>query len=149
MELDKIEILLEKYFQAETTKAEEQKLRRYFSSDKVAQHLEQYRSLFCYFEQAKAYKTDSKLVLPSENTFNKFNLSIAAAVLILLGVGVYNWKLSEADEPKKIAEINDPKVAFRETQKALALLSEHLNTGIESVQYLDNYQQSKNKIFKK
>jgi hypothetical protein len=149
MELYRIEILLEKYFQAETTKAEEQELKAYFSSNNVAQHLEQYQSIFGYFAQSKTDSMHAQLVLPKQNKVKKYNLSIAAAVLVLLGIGVYTWKSKEANAPKSLTEINDPEVAFRETQKALALLSEHLNTGIESVQYLDNYQQSKNKIFKK
>jgi hypothetical protein len=149
MELDRIENLLEKYFQAETTKAEEQELKVYFSSNKVAQHLEQYQSIFCYFTQSKTAKSNTRLVLPKQNKFKKYNLSIAATVLVLIGIGGYIWKYNKANEPKSISEINNPEVAFRETQKALALISEHLNTGIKSVQYLDNYQQSKNKIFNK
>ncbi len=43
MALDKIEQLLEKYFEAETSIAEENELRVYFSSQDVAQHLQQYQ----------------------------------------------------------------------------------------------------------
>ena len=42
-----------------------------------------------------------------------------------------------------------PEVAFRETQKALAMISEHVNKGIVSMKYLNEYEQSKNRIFKK
>ena len=43
MELYKIEELIEKYFQGETSIAEEKELTNYFSSSNVAQHLEQDR----------------------------------------------------------------------------------------------------------
>jgi hypothetical protein len=46
MESVKIDYLVEKYFQGETSIAEEKELRTYFSSSDVAQHLEQYRPIF-------------------------------------------------------------------------------------------------------
>ena len=53
MELDRIENLLEKYFEGETSIAEEKELKVYFSSGDVAQHLEQYKAIFGYFSEAK------------------------------------------------------------------------------------------------
>ena len=53
MALDKIEKLLEKYFEAGTSIAEEKELKNYFSSSNVAQHLEQYKPLFGHAVQAK------------------------------------------------------------------------------------------------
>ena len=44
---------------------------------------------------------------------------------------------------------SDPKIAFRETQKALAMISESVNKGIGSMNYLNEFEQSKNRIFKK
>ena len=43
MALDRIEKLVEKYFEGETSIAEEKELKTYFSSTDVAQHLEQYK----------------------------------------------------------------------------------------------------------
>ena len=50
----KIENLVEKYFQAETSIAEENELRNYFSSQNVVAHLEQYKPLFAYLSLAAA-----------------------------------------------------------------------------------------------
>ncbi len=38
-------------------------------------------------------------------------------------------------------------MAFRETQKALALLSGNVNKGLESVKYVDELETAKEKIF--
>ena len=53
MELVKIDYLVEKYFQGETSIAEEKELRSYFSSLDVAPHLEQYKAVFGYFTKQK------------------------------------------------------------------------------------------------
>ncbi|MFY8065226.1 MAG: hypothetical protein ACOVNM_01920 [Flavobacterium sp.] len=53
MALDRIEILLEKYFEAETSIAEEKELKDYFASSDVAPHLEHYKPIFGYVTQAK------------------------------------------------------------------------------------------------
>jgi hypothetical protein len=44
---------------------------------------------------------------------------------------------------------DSPELAMEQTERALALVSEHLNTGIESVSYINEYENSKDKIFKK
>ena len=62
MELDNIEKLLEKYFKATTTVAEEKTLETYFSQESVATHLEQYAPIFQYFSTAK------------EERFTKWNI---------------------------------------------------------------------------
>ena len=49
MELDNIEKLLEKYFEASTSVAEEEAIKAYFSQEQVAAHLEQYAPMFHYF----------------------------------------------------------------------------------------------------
>jgi hypothetical protein len=60
MELTKIEILIEKYFQGETSIAEEKELRSYFSTSNVAPHLEQYKAMFGYFTEAKKTRIRSR-----------------------------------------------------------------------------------------
>ena len=49
MEFNKMEALLEKYFEGETSIAEENELKDYFSSSNVAPHLEQYQSFIWIF----------------------------------------------------------------------------------------------------
>lgn len=147
MELDRIEIILEKYFQGDTSIAEENELTNYFSSPDVAQHLEQYKPLFGYFSQAREQKFTPEIPLQTKKR-NVAWLSIAASVVVLLGIGTFTFLNQEKVEKHDLGTYDNPEVAFRETQKALALLSENVNVGIESVQYIDEYQNSKDLIFK-
>ncbi|WP_035649690.1 hypothetical protein [Flavobacterium sp. ASV13] len=151
MELDRIENILEKYFQGETTIAEEKELKDYFSSPNVAQHLEQYQPMFGYFSQVKQQKSTQEIPLQTKKR-NVAWLSIAASAVVLLGIGTYFFA-SEKDTAPAVAQselgtYDNPEEALAATQKALALLSNNVNVGIESVQYINEYEQSKNKIFK-
>ncbi|MFE3869538.1 hypothetical protein ACFX5E_15860 [Flavobacterium sp. LS2P90] len=156
MELNKIELLIEKYFQGETSIVEENELRTYFSSLNVAQHLEQYKPLFGYLSLAADQKFAQEIpLLPIpklRDEYKKRNvpwLSMAASVIVLMGIGTYvYYNYEDANSKQDLGTYDDPEVAFRQTQKALALLSNHVNVGIESVHYIKEYQESKELIFK-
>jgi len=147
MEHNKIEILLEKYLEGKTSIAEGKELRDYFSTSNVAKHLEQHKSLFECFSEEK-----EQGVSPSPKSRDKKRtvvwLSIAASVVVLLGIGTYVYFNSNPSQNLNLGTYNDPEIAFKETQKALNLLSNHVNAGIESVHYVEEYQHSKNLIFK-
>ncbi|MHC0442255.1 hypothetical protein [Flavobacterium sp. 3-210] len=151
MELDRIENILEKYFQGETTIAEEKELKEYFSSPNVAQHLEQYQPMFGYFSQVKQQKSTQEIPLQTKKR-NVAWLSIAASAVVLLGIGTYFFTSEKNSAPavaqSELGTYDNPEEALAATQKALALLSNNVNVGIESVQYINEYEQSKNKIFK-
>ncbi|MFV5695151.1 hypothetical protein ACM55G_06890 [Flavobacterium sp. LB3P122] len=148
MEFNKIEILLEKYFEGVTSIAEENELRNYFSSLDVAQHLEKYKPMFSYFLQAKGQMLNQEIPLQSRKRYVAW-LSIAASVVVLLGIWIYVfYNHDNGNEKQDLGTYNDPEVALAATQKALALLSNHVNVGIESVYYIKEYQDSKELIFK-
>lgn len=145
MELDRIEILLEKYFEGETSIAEENELKVYFSSQDVAQHLEHYRAMFGYFSSAKEQKFEQQIPLKSKRQKVAW-LSVAASIVILLGMFTfYNLNINQNED---LGTYDDPEKAFEETQKALNLLSKNVNVGIESMQYMQEYQESTDLIFK-
>ncbi|HNP32844.1 MAG TPA: hypothetical protein PKN96_06085 [Flavobacterium sp.] len=148
MELDRIEKLVEKYFEAETNIAEEKELKDYFASSDVAQHLEQYKPIFGYAVQAKQEQFNAVIPLKIRRKRLVW-LSVAASVAVLLGVGLFTFNNYNQSKSSDYGTYDDPEVAFRETQKALAMISEHVNKGIGSMKYLNEYEQSKNKIFKK
>ena len=155
MELNKIEEILEKYFAGETTVNEEKHLQQYFSSSDVAPHLAQHISLFTYFATSKNVQfveddlTIRTLKLQKRNKKSNFLwLSVAASVMILMGIGFYLFYDSKAFSTKEgLGTYDDPELAFEETQRALNLLSNNVNVGIESVQYVEEYEMAKNRIF--
>ncbi len=150
MALDRIEKLIDKYFEGETSIAEENELKVYFSSTDVAQHLKQYQTIFGYFSQAKEQRFTQEIPLKTKKRNVVMWLSVAASVVVMLGVGTFMYFESNKTEQFVACNSEDsPELALEQTQKALALVSEHLNTGIESVNYINEYENSKNRIFKK
>ena len=148
MELHKIEELLEKYFDGETSIAEESQLQSYFASNDVAQHLEQYKPLFGYFSIAKQESFKQQIApLPVEDNKRRSAwLSVAASVVVLLGAGTFAY-FSQTSQKEDLGTYDDPEIALRETQKALSLLSAQVNKGVESVQYIEEYDEAKDRVF--
>ena len=150
MVLDRIEKLIEKYFEGETSIAEENELKVYFSSTDVAQHLKQYQTIFGYFSQDKEQKFTQEIPLETKKRNIVMWLSVAASVVVMLGVGTFMYFETNTSEQFVACSPEDsPELAMEQTERALALVSEHLNTGIESVSYINEYENSKDKIFKK
>jgi len=147
MELDKINKLLENYFEGATSVEEEQILKKYFNSFEVHESLESYKPLFVYTHQSKKEIFEKSLPFSTNNQKRIVWLSMVASVVLIFGVGYYTFKNVKSTQTDNYGTINDPKIAFIETQKALNLISEHVNKGIEGMNYLQEYQQSKNIIF--
>lgn len=147
MELINIERLLEKYFDGETSTSEENELRTYFSSSDVAQHLEQYKPLFGYFATAKEQQFEQQIPLKT-NKRKVASISIAASVVVLLGAGTFAYfNYHQPKQNQDLGTYDNPEIAFRETQKALELLSSNVNVGVESVQYINEYEATRDKVF--
>ncbi|PIF01319.1 MAG: hypothetical protein CR994_01830 [Maribacter sp.] len=138
MELKKIEELLEKYLDANTSIAEEKELRSYFSQENAPAHLKQYAPMFQYLSTAKEERYTKELSFRNKGSNYKW-LSIAAMVVLFLGIYFGN----EYQE-KKEAEY-----AFNETMKALTLLADNFNKGTEKIAYLKEFENTTQKIYNK
>lgn len=142
MELQQIEGLLEKYLAAETSLQEEEALKAYFASEKVAPHLQEYVPLFSYFRQAKeesytggfSYKPERKRVYSW--------VAVAASIVLMAGVFLQESGVNE------FGSYEDPEIAMEKTKEALDLLSEMMNTGKQDLMYLREFDNTKNKILK-
>ena len=137
MELANIEKLLKKYLNAETTIAEENKLKNYFSSNNVAPHLQEYEALFGYFSTSKKERFTKTIQLKTQKR-NWNWLSVAASLVLLVSVytGYQNNQQKKADK------------IYAETQLAFSMLSANLNKGNVAITQLQHFENTKNKIFK-
>jgi len=145
MELAKIESLLESYFEGNTTLDEERILQKYFSQAFVPGHLQEYKALFSYFAESKAEINEQPIrVKTKKKTRNKSWLSIAAVIVLLFTIyKIVPTRANFTDIEKAEAER-----AFVESQKAFNLISKSLDRGNEQIAYFENYEITKNKIFK-
>ncbi len=141
MESNKIEQLLDKYFESETTLQEEAVLQDYFLNSKVAPHLKEYQALFEYFAKSKGDRYTKTIQLNNKKKNWKW-MSIAASVVLLFSV--YIGYQHNQNQQRAEAEI-----AFKKSQKAFELLSKNLNKRTTAFGYLGTYQKTTNKIFKK
>lgn len=138
MELANVEKLLEKYLEAETSIAEENILKSYFSGDVVAPHLEDYRTIFGYFSASKNERFTKTIQLKRQNWNWKW-LSVAASAILLVSVYAGYQKNQQAKAEK----------IYQETQFAFAMLSANLNKGTAAITELQEFETTTNRIFNK
>ena len=137
MELDRIEKLLEKYFEATATAAEERELRDYFAGEGVAPDLETYRPIFAYFSEAKEERYPRQVPLKPRKQLLRW-ISVAAVGILMLGLYFGN----EYREQRKA------EYAYQQTRKALGLIAQNLDRGTEKVARLSEFEETRQKIYK-
>ena len=159
MELKKIERLLEKYEQCDTTLQEEAQLKHYFTTETVAPHLEAYRALFAYFSSEKQLSYQRPLAVTRSQPYKYRWLAAAAVITIMFST----FMLTSRDEFIKLT--NEEQFVYNETLKAFDLISNQMNKGTaplsalnmistsfeqgkQNVVYLEEFNNSTNKIFK-
>ena len=85
MESAKIEKLLEKYYEAETTLQEEKQLKDYFSRSDVPAHLKEHKDMFNYFNDS-SLETSNRSIKLSQRTIALRWLSVAAMLVFFVSV---------------------------------------------------------------
>lgn len=142
MELSRIETLLVKYFEADTSTAEEQELQHYFSQENVAPHLEEYRSMFAFFSRAKEEQYTKPLPSKPSTKFNTLIRWISVAAVAVFVFGIYFGNPFSTSSQLSDEEL----LAYQQTKDALEFVSLKLNKGAQSIEYLGEFETAKNKI---
>lgn len=168
MALDKIEQLLEKYDNAETTLAEEAQIRAYFTEEDVPAHLESYKLLFQYVSHTKQEQFTKDIPLPAKAFGNKRTklyqwISVAAVAVLMLGA---YFQVNQMNQKTTLDDLSHEQLmAYNQTMKVfnlvssklnqgtdnlgvLDLVSDKLNEGAENLIYLDEFNNTVNKIIK-
>lgn len=138
MDSKRIDDLLQKYWNAETSLEEEQELRAYFAQGSIPENLNETASLFRYFETQKQLGvTDvsfdgnlkKKLKEGKVISISVMQLArIAAGVLVVVAAGYFiRQEVRKAYPTEQEDTYSDPKVAFEETKKALMMISKSFN----------------------
>ena len=144
MELVKIEKLVDKYLNAETTMQEETILKNYFTGDFVAPHLQEYKAMFTYFANTKDEKFTKTIQLEPKKS-KKINfkwLSVAASITLLFTVFVGKPKYDEYKERKQAEKI------YAQVTKGLQMLSKNLQKGENAIAQLNTYESKVNNALK-
>jgi hypothetical protein len=137
MELDRIEKLMEKYFEATATAAEEQELRDYFSGGHVAPHLEAYSPMFAYFSKAKEERFTGEVPLNTRSKTTIYGwISIAAAMVLMFGLYF----------GKQVRDQREAEYAYQETRRAFGLIAQNLDRGTQKVAHLTEFEETKEKL---
>ena len=162
MKVNEIEKLLARYYDGETSEAEDKELKRFFTEEDVPAHLLAEKRIFIQladFQGDEISEEAGKLPIPEGlesrlnslidewDTHERRTLkvkkhtrvlrlqwigSIAASLLILFSVGMFLYRPYTAPTPQDTCA--NPDEAYAQAQKALIMLSSSLNKGIEKVE---------------
>jgi len=152
MNIKEIEELLGKYYEGNTTLAEEKLLKKFFSRDDVPVHLRDHQPMFRFFAEESAqtlsderqnetlirkieeYREETSAVKTHPGKRRLYYLSgIAAGLLILMSLF---FVIRNEVSRKQFKDSVNPsaELAYIQTRQALLMVSAGLNTGLDAAQ---------------
>ena len=163
MDSNKINDLLKKYWECETSLEEEQNLREYFKGQNIPEELKETAALFRYFEENKKKSindiTFDKVVVERVNVPVKKGKSVSLvynAMRIAAGIAVVmvaTWfirtEVRKSNPANVVDTYDDPKLAFEETKKALMMISKSFGTAEQQAKKINMFNEAQEEIQKK
>ncbi|MDT0644732.1 hypothetical protein RM553_17965 [Zunongwangia sp. F363] len=144
MELGEVEKLIAKYEEGETTLAEEQRLKNFFSNNKVPAHLEVYQWMFGYTAAAKTETFNAKVPIAKPKKKNYLWMSIAATVVLAIGIFFYQEGGSDAGL-NEMGMTTEQEMAYQQAKQTLLMVSGYMNEGKEDLVYIKEFNKTANK----
>ncbi|MDO4229749.1 MAG: hypothetical protein Q4C98_08040 [Capnocytophaga sp.] len=136
MTTEKIKILLDNYFEGNTSLEEEQKLRTYFNSSNIAPELEKYKSMFAYLQDTKNETFPTNKIIKRPRKLNWYRLTAVAATFLFIITYYWYQKREQAEA----------QLAFEQVKTALQMISVNYNKGTEKIKYLEKFDATTNKV---
>jgi hypothetical protein len=159
MDSNRIDDLLNKYWNCESTLEEEQELREYFKGKNIPEQLRETASLFRYFEENKKkdlhdasfdkeilerVKSPKKTAI-SRVLYNSMRIAAGIAVLVVATWFVRN-EIRKSSPTQVVDTYNDPKMALEETKKALLMISKGFGKAEEKAKKITLFNEAQQKI---
>jgi hypothetical protein len=143
METKEVEILLQRYFDGETSLEEEKILEEYFASEEVPDEFQSYKGLFAGLGELSESRHEADMgneimdyILEQEFTQkNRYRgmwqmvTGIAAAIILVLG----GLLIYEQQRPAFKDTYSSPEEAYAQAQKTLHYISAKYNTGLSQL----------------
>ncbi|HEX8038842.1 MAG TPA: hypothetical protein VF490_06810 [Chryseosolibacter sp.] len=162
MDSEKIDQLLSRYWNCETSLEEEQQLRAFFRQTDIPDHLQETAALFRYFDAQKNKSLTeagfdravmSRIQGPKKGKaasllFNSMRIAAGIAVLIT-AVWLVRLEVRKTSPPEMADTYSDPKMAFEETKKALMMISKSFGTAEEHAKKINLFNEAQQDVRKK
>lgn len=146
---DKVEMLLDKFLEAETSLEEEKVLSDYFQNEDIKPEWLLYKDMFSYFDESKLVETQGNFtpeIRKTTSLFHRIQKYAAIIVIALIGTLFYH---QQSNVSKNLGTYDDPEVALQETRKVFELISYHLNSSTEEMKYLQTLEETKTQYINK
>lgn len=145
MKNENLDILVQKYVEAESTDAEEKELKSALTEGEIPESYADLQALFGYFEIQKTVNvpqfTNPAEYVPSRQSRVISMRWIAAAASVAILIVAFFW-ISQLNETSSADTFADPNIAAENAVKALELLSSEINKGqnmaVDQIKELDN-----------
>lgn len=162
MDSSKLQQLLQKYWDGETTLEEELWLKDYFRSNDAPDELRDVAAMFQYFDQTKQNKLnditfDRSLIekvsgQPKQGRMRRLTINsmrIAAGVVVVMAATWFiKTEIRKSTPQDMVDTYDDPKLAFEETKKALMMISKSFGTAEQQAKKINLFNEAQEEIQK-
>jgi hypothetical protein len=159
MDSEKIDDLLKKYWNCESSLEEEQQLQEYFQKGIIAERHKDTAPLFRYFQETKKKSLNdvsfdaqvlNKVQKPGAAKVIKLmqnSMRIAAGISVLLmATWFVHTELKNTNTQEELDTFNDPQLAFEETKKALMMISKSFGRAEEETKKINLFNEAAQEI---